>query len=150
MFSLIIAIISIALVAALALATIYYGGDAFNKGSSAAKASQLINEGQQLAGAITLNETDGAADSSKLKATVADLAPEYLTQVPEGWDGTVALTTNLLQTTATVTDKVCDAVNEKAGVAVEDKAADVAGIDATKVYGCFGAGANANTVFYRF
>ena len=34
MFSLIITIISIALVAALALATLYYGGGAFNKGAS--------------------------------------------------------------------------------------------------------------------
>ena len=41
MFSLIITIISIALVAALALATIYYGGSAFNKSSATATASKL-------------------------------------------------------------------------------------------------------------
>jgi hypothetical protein len=51
MFSLIITIISIALVAALALATLYYGGTTFNKGSASAQASQLLNEGQQLLGA---------------------------------------------------------------------------------------------------
>lgn len=41
MFSLIITIISIALVAALALATLYYGGDAFRDGHAAAQASKL-------------------------------------------------------------------------------------------------------------
>ena len=42
MFSLIITIISIALVAALAVATIYYGGDAFNQGTTKAKASTIV------------------------------------------------------------------------------------------------------------
>jgi hypothetical protein len=54
MFSLIITIISIALVAVLALATLFYGGSAFNKGSASAQASQLLNEGQQLLGASEL------------------------------------------------------------------------------------------------
>jgi Tfp pilus assembly protein PilN len=47
-FSLLITIISIALVAALALAALYYGGSAFNKGSAAAQSTQLLNESQQL------------------------------------------------------------------------------------------------------
>lgn len=42
MFSLIITIISIALVAALALATIYYGGSAFRQGADAAHVGQVI------------------------------------------------------------------------------------------------------------
>jgi hypothetical protein len=46
MFLLIITIIAIALVVALALATLYYGGDAFNKGSAEANASKVINQGQ--------------------------------------------------------------------------------------------------------
>lgn len=58
MFSLIITIISIALVAALAVATIYYGGDAFNQGSSKAKASTVVNQAQQIAGANTLYKSD--------------------------------------------------------------------------------------------
>ena len=148
MFSLIISIISIALVAALALATIYYGGDAFNKGSAAAKASQLINEGQQIAGAVTLNETDAAADDSVAVADVAGLAPAYLQQVPEGWDGTVTLDTGILLTTATVSDKVCEEVNKRSNSTL---AADMTGTEYDgKVYGCYGAGGNANTVFYRF
>lgn len=48
MFSLIITLISIALVAALALATMYYGGDLFNEGNASARAAQVMNQGQQL------------------------------------------------------------------------------------------------------
>jgi hypothetical protein len=44
MFSLLITIISIALVAVLAMPTLFYGGAAFNKGSASAQASRLINE----------------------------------------------------------------------------------------------------------
>lgn len=54
MFSLIITIISVALVAALALATLYYGGDAFNKGRADAKAAQLLVQGQQLLAATDM------------------------------------------------------------------------------------------------
>ncbi len=68
MFSLIITIISIALVAALALATIYYGGSAFNRGSADAKAAQYINEGQQLSGAAAVAGATNVAFTS-----IADL-----------------------------------------------------------------------------
>lgn len=54
MFSLLITIISIALVAALALATLYYGSDAFNRGAAGAEASKLITQQQQLLGATEL------------------------------------------------------------------------------------------------
>ena len=46
MFSLIITIISVALVAALALATLYYGGDAFNEGRPKAEALSQNRVGQ--------------------------------------------------------------------------------------------------------
>lgn len=58
MFSLIITIIAIALVAALALATIYYGGSAFNKGASSANAAKLLNQSQQILGADRLYRAD--------------------------------------------------------------------------------------------
>jgi len=54
MFSLIITIISVALVAALALATLYYGGAAFNEGRADAEASKIINQGQQVLAAADL------------------------------------------------------------------------------------------------
>lgn len=147
MFSLIITIISIALVAALALATIYYGGNAFNKGSAEAKASQLINEGQQINGAIAMAKADVASGSlTTAPATVADLSPSYLAQLPSGWVGTATIgDTGTVLSAATVPAKVCDAVNAKAGITGARPTAEVAG----KVYGCFGT-LEANTVFYRF
>lgn len=131
MFSLIITIISIALVAALALATIYYGGSAFTRGGDAAKASQLINEGQQLQGARTLAKADAAAHS-----TLADLTSgNYLSQVPAGWAVGTNEFVNAGQTAA-----VCAEVNAKSGnVAASALAAD-------KVYGC----TDDNAMRYRF
>ncbi len=52
MFSLIIAIIAIALVGVLALATIWYGTDAYQENLTSAGASQIINETEQIEGAI--------------------------------------------------------------------------------------------------
>lgn len=79
MFSLIITIISIALVAALALATLYYGGDAFNKGTAQAEAARIMNQGQQLMGAADLYY----ADKNEWPASPQVLEAEgYLKKVP--------------------------------------------------------------------
>ena len=85
MFSLIITIISIALVAALAVATLYYGGDAFKNGSTQATAARVLNEGQQLAGAIEMYKSDNngsaPADLNLLVTNAAGM--EYLKQLPK-------------------------------------------------------------------
>lgn len=86
MFSLIISIISIALVAALAAATVYFGGAAFNKGTAGADASAFVNAGQQIAGAFTLAATDGVTATS-----VNSLSPNYLAQVPTYKGATLVL-----------------------------------------------------------
>ena len=81
MFSLIITIVSIALVTALALATIYYGGSSFKQGSASAQAAQSINEGQQIEGASQVY----AATTGTAAASLNDLiASNYLTSVPAG------------------------------------------------------------------
>lgn len=54
MFSLLITIISIALVAALAVATIYYGGAAFTQGKARATAAAVTSQGQQILGAAQI------------------------------------------------------------------------------------------------
>lgn len=84
MFSLIITIISIALVAALALATLYYGGAAFNRGQDNARAAQILSAAQQIDGALTLMsadtvEIDSGADTD---VTVADIGVQYLRTAP--------------------------------------------------------------------
>ena len=65
MFNLIISIIAIALVVVLAGASLYYGGSAFNQGSSDAKAATLINQAQQIQAAATLYAANegGAAEN---------------------------------------------------------------------------------------
>lgn len=83
MFSLIITIISIALVAALAVATIYYGGDAFNQGTTKAKASTIVNQAQQVAGANTLFKSN----TGSFAGTVSDLvSASYLGSAPVSAD----------------------------------------------------------------
>lgn len=79
MFSLIITSISIALVAALALATLYYGGDAFNQGRADAAASKILNQGQQLLGAADLFR----ANMGRYPDNVAELvSDDYLKTIP--------------------------------------------------------------------
>ena len=90
MFSLIITIISIALVSALALATIFYGGSAFKQGSTQAAAAQFINEAQQINGAAELYQVN----TGNAPVSTADLVTaNYLSKVPSaGWtviDGAV-------------------------------------------------------------
>lgn len=87
MFSLIITIISIALVAALALATLYFGGDAFERGSSEAQASKLVLQSQQISGALSLYEIDhgslpNTSDLSFLTQVSPVTGKVYLKQIP--------------------------------------------------------------------
>lgn len=81
MFSLIITIISIALVAALAVATIYYGGAAFTKNGTKAEAVKVVNAGQQINGAIEMYK----AQKGTVPATLDDLVTANLLKgVPQG------------------------------------------------------------------
>ncbi len=121
MFSLIISIISIALVAALAAATVYFGGAAFNKGSDGALASTFINSAQQIAGGFTLASADGydiTADTvtvEKLTTSggVANGSPVYLAQTPSYKNTPLTLLVgNVLA--ADVSKSVCEEVNKRA------------------------------------
>jgi hypothetical protein len=115
MFSLIITIISIALVAALALATLYYGGSAFNKGAAGAVAARLINEGQQINGAVALYQADvGAGSTAVVATTLADLVTAgYLSSVPADFDSATTLASHAV--TAVVTADVAAQVTARAG-----------------------------------
>jgi len=63
MFNLIVAVISIALIAAMAAASIYYGGDGFGKSSARAQAATLISQAQQISGAASLFRVENAGSS---------------------------------------------------------------------------------------
>ncbi|WP_415912644.1 hypothetical protein [Neptuniibacter sp. QD37_11] len=167
MFSLIISIIAIALVVALAGATLYYGGDAFSKGSAAAQASTLANQGQQIAAAHTLYAVDHGGATMTEASTIGDLVTEgYLSAMPTpptgSWaiedtfdmDGTgTADTAKVLviaDVQANLSDEVCAEAQKQGG----------AGAGATdhssSVYSCVvdvdGAGATLadnNAFFYK-
>jgi hypothetical protein len=63
MFNLIIAVISIALIAAMAAASLYYGGDSFSASSARAEVATLINQGQQVSGASALFRIENSGNS---------------------------------------------------------------------------------------
>ncbi|EJY5652759.1 hypothetical protein OGN88_002961 [Vibrio cholerae] len=148
MFSLIISIIAIALVAALALASIYYGGSAFQEGSTDAEASTVINQGQQLQGAATLADVDEVT-----LASIDDLKPTYVKDIPtvrsESW--TLNTTDNVFElrlynlTDGYVLNDVCDQINEEAGIATKPTTA--AGV--TAQFGCFDAATNTPVAVYK-
>lgn len=78
MFSLIISVIAVILVVAIALATLYYGGQAFNNSSSKATAATLINQASQIEAAASISESQGNAWPANFSA----LAPTYLASLP--------------------------------------------------------------------
>jgi len=82
MFSLIITIIAIALVASLALASVYYGGDAFTEGNAGAAAAQYMNEATQIAGAVELYRVDHTGQYPESPQVLVDT--NYLKSVPAG------------------------------------------------------------------
>lgn len=141
MFSLIITIISIALVAALAVATIYYGGSAFTQGSAQANASTLINAGQQVSGAATIFKNN----RSESPADIATLATGEFLQgkpvAPKAWspfeigkvDGVLAVYSYF---TGTPDSEICKKIQFQA---VANEASVDKTIVAGQPYGCFKA-----------
>jgi hypothetical protein len=108
-FSLIVTIISIALVTAIAAATIYYGGTAFTTAGADAEAARVINDSQQLSGAITLYKHANGTDVTDLSVLVSQ---NYLSMLPGGaWqvvEGGVARTD--------LNEDQCLLANKKLGV----------------------------------
>lgn len=118
MFSLIITIISIALVAALAVATIYYGGDAFNQGTTKAKASTIVNQAQQVAGANTLYKSNTGSFAADVSALVSKA---YLGSAPVSADLDVTYAIDADNTVSATlkagSGEICKQINVIAGQA---------------------------------
>lgn len=117
MFSLLVSIISIALVAALALATLYFGGAAFSKGADDAEAARMMAEGEQVASAALLFYVEKGYKA----ANVQELVPEYLSSAPAGWDST-----ENLAWASEVPQNLCEAYNRKLGVNTTPSCSDPA------------------------
>lgn len=94
MFSLIITIIAVVLVIVLAGAALYYGGDAFNDGTTRAEVARYKNEASQIAGALVAyqvemkgfvdhpNDTSGNNEFGWEDLVVGG----YLKQLPSSYD----------------------------------------------------------------
>lgn len=114
MFALIITIVSIALVAALALATLYYGGTAINRGGERADAAKILQEGNQLSGALELYKADHGGFPVGTSEQIRDqlLASNYLKAYPaSGWEfrNDYAVRTGLSET-------ACQTLNNSMGI----------------------------------
>lgn len=117
MFSLIITIIAVFLVALLALATIYYGGSSLNKGSDSATTAEAVNKGNQIQGAFELYRADhgslpvGTAD--EIKATL--ISSNYLKSWPEGKNSTTSQWSliNDYATLSGLSQSQCEAINQQ-------------------------------------
>lgn len=145
MFSLIITIIAIALVAALAVASIYYGGSAFTQGGAKAEAAALVNNAMQVSAANVLFNADNAGADA---ANVAELVTEgYLASAPPSVElsgsSVVALS---------ITQEVCDALPGATTDAVTaDGAGVVTALETDEMqYGCVTDGEDPAGVHFGF
>lgn len=114
MVSLIITIIAVALVAALVLATMYYGGNAGADANSKAKVAKVAAEGTQISGAFELYRVQekglptGTPDAIKRTLESA----KYVTAFPQGdWE-----LRHHFAVRTDVTDKECIGLNRKLGI----------------------------------
>lgn len=99
MFSLIIAIIGVLLIAAIAVSCLFFGGSAFTQGGAGAAAAQVLDESQQILSAVEAYKVDNA---SNLPTSMQDLIDnKYLNSAPaSSWSFAqdVVTSTTLTQT----------------------------------------------------
>ena len=108
MFSLIIAIVAVAIVVVLIAATMYHGGDSILSGSQHAASARLLNEGQQLHAALVTYQ----ATTGDMAGTIDDLlTSNTLRSAPTGWS-----VINGYAYRSVDTRDVCLAANKKVGV----------------------------------
>ena len=125
MFNLIISIIAIALVVVLAGASLYYGGEAFNRGSEDAKASTYVNQAQQVQAAATLFKATTGGNATSIQQLVDGKYMAGLPKVAVGadaptakWeikpDGSSVFVTQKVSTSAKqgMTLNICDTIND--------------------------------------
>lgn len=120
MFSLIITIVSIALVVALVAATMYHGGDTLTQGRTTADAAAFVAGAQQVGGAAVMYLSLESEAPANVAALVTD---KYLASEPVVKGGGLELgtatiganTVNVVTSTVTA-DAVCAAINKSAGI----------------------------------
>lgn len=149
MFQLIVAVISIALVAVLAIASIYYGGTAFNQSQLKGQVTALVNAGQQVAGAQALFATDTGSKSADLSTLL--YAGKYLASTPAkpaaaaaGAWATDGVTASIaIDLTGAPLAKFCEEVSKQAGGTTTVDAT----LPITQQFGCVG---DATAAIFQF
>lgn len=152
MSNLILSFISIALIAATAAATVFFGGDAVRGGTAQAGAATLQNIGSQVSGYASMHWASTGENYADI--TLSDLTgPGSFMQTdqfsPPG-GGTVTLTNGEV-TISNIDDDVCKAVLSNAGIEGTDEddyiipAQD--GVE-DLVFGCY-ADTDGNTFFHK-
>lgn len=158
MFSLIITIISIALVAALAVASVYYGGNAFQQGTAKAQASTLVAQAQQIAAANTLyaNDHAGVRADDSVDAVAVLVSEGYLAAAPQAnadvvgaaaWQAdqlTGLVTIDLVDTAI----EVAKQVNKSIGAAETPAQNDLSDPATLPQYGVVDIDGNGDLVFF--
>ena len=134
MFSLIITIVSIALVVALVAATMYHGGDTLTQGRTTADAAAFVSGAQQIGGAQVMHLSLLSSEAENVAALVT---ADFLASAPvvKGSAWTIDTAANTVNSVVE-TDDVCEQINKTAGYA---DPATVAAIAADKPYGCITA-----------
>lgn len=118
MFSLIIAIVSIALVVAIVAATMFHGGG-MEKANVEAKAAGLMSQSQQILAATTFYRD---ANQGQSPANLEALAPDFLRTIPAGWtsvDGYVVTSVG-----NEISDEACLVYNKKRDVPLVPSCSD--------------------------
>jgi hypothetical protein len=114
MFSMIVTVISIALVAALAIATLLYVNSSAGDASSSASAARALNEGNQIVSAMEVYRSDKGGfptgTNEEIKAEL--LSANYLGAWPQGkWDLTTGYAIR-----SDMSQDVCLSTNKKLGL----------------------------------
>ena len=129
MFSLLITVVSIALVIALVAATMYLGGtDTLTQGQDEALAAQALNEMSQIRSALFTYQ----ASEGRWPEALSDLTPKYMAQLPPGWgDGTPAevagkgVESKSLSAEEARAAAVCQMINQRLGNSSTPQCADI-------------------------
>lgn len=121
MFSLLIVVISIAIVTAITLAVMYYGGsEVQTKGQDHSLAARGLNEIAQIRTAILAYQISENSNPSSLQDLVDG---KYIGSIPDGWSdklsdsGEVIITTDSISLGDETRDAhICSLINDRLGV----------------------------------
>lgn len=163
MFSLIISIVSIALIVAVTAATMYYGGDGLSQGRATAEASAYVTAAQQIGGAATMHAATQPAPATTVDQLVTSTNLSGIPNVKSRVAGTnewtivpaVAgtsprmLTINLAGTPS-VNERLCHFINAAAGATGMDANNGTIAALATFPYACVAGATGTDPQVFQF